>query len=137
MTIDPFTQKYVNKGVLKYTYSLVAGINRQMIYTRQQNDMCDLFPKITIKHTGKIILLLTTPMGAQWLSGRVFDSRPRGRGFEHHRLQCDVLFVCFVALRHKSTAMVIAGRSVHLTTLFFLGKLEQAINQLSCTYFRL
>ena len=28
------------------------------------------------------------------------------------------LFVCFVALRPKSTAMVISGRSVHLTTLF-------------------
>ena len=27
-------------------------------------------------------------------------------------------FICFVALRPKSTAMVIAGRSVHLTTLF-------------------
>ena len=30
----------------------------------------------------------------------------------------EILFVCFVALRPKSTAMVIAGRSVHLTTLF-------------------
>ena len=33
----------------------------------------------------------------------------------------DVRFVClfvFVALRPMSTAMVIAGRSVHLTTLF-------------------
>ena len=29
-----------------------------------------------------------------------------------------ILFVCFVALRPKSTAMVIAGRSVYLTTLF-------------------
>ena len=29
-----------------------------------------------------------------------------------------ILFVCFLALRPKSTAMVIAGRSVHLTTLF-------------------
>ena len=28
------------------------------------------------------------------------------------------LLVCFVALRPKSTAMVMAGRSVHLTTLF-------------------
>ena len=28
------------------------------------------------------------------------------------------LFVCFVALRPKSTAMVIAGQSVHLITLF-------------------
>ena len=27
-------------------------------------------------------------------------------------------FVCFVALRPKSTAMVMVGRSVHLTTLF-------------------
>ena len=27
-------------------------------------------------------------------------------------------FVCFVALRPKSTAMVMAGQSVHLTTLF-------------------
>ena len=38
------------------------------------------------------------------------------------------LFVCFVALRPKSTAIVIAGRSVHLPH-FFLGKLEQAVNQ--------
>ena len=30
----------------------------------------------------------------------------------------DCLFVCFVALRPKSTATVMAGRSVHLTTLF-------------------
>ena len=29
-----------------------------------------------------------------------------------------ILFVCFVALRPKSTAMVMAGRSVHLTALF-------------------
>ena len=36
---------------------------------------------------------------------------------------------CFDALRPKSTAMVMAGRSVHLTTLFFLSKLEQAVNQ--------
>ena len=34
------------------------------------------------------------------------------------RLEIGTLLVCFVALRPKSTAMVIAGRSVHLTTLF-------------------
>ena len=33
-------------------------------------------------------------------------------------LRRHLLFVLFVALRPKSTAMVIAGRSVHLTTLF-------------------
>ena len=28
--------------------------------------------------------------GAQWLSGRVFDSKPKGRGFEPHRRHCVV-----------------------------------------------
>ena len=28
--------------------------------------------------------------GAQWLSGRVLDLRPRGRGFEPHRRHCVV-----------------------------------------------
>ena len=28
--------------------------------------------------------------GAQWLSGRVLDSRPRGRGFDPHRRHCVV-----------------------------------------------
>ena len=30
-------------------------------------------------------------MGAQWLSGRVLDSRPRGRGFEPHQRHCVVV----------------------------------------------
>ena len=29
--------------------------------------------------------------GAQWLSGRVLDSRPRGGGFEPHRRHCVVV----------------------------------------------
>ena len=29
-------------------------------------------------------------MGAQWLSGRVLDSRPKGRGFEPHLRHCVV-----------------------------------------------
>ena len=33
-------------------------------------------------------------------------------------LSLAVSFVCFLALRLKLTAMVMAGRSVHLTTLF-------------------
>ena len=32
----------------------------------------------------------TLTMGAQWLSGRVLDSRPKGRGFEPHRRHCIV-----------------------------------------------
>ena len=44
---------------------------------------------------------------------------------EHMNL---VRFVCFVALRPKSTAIVMAGQSVHLTTLF-PGQVEQAVKQ--------
>ena len=42
-------------------------------------------------------------------------------------------FVCFVALRPKSTAMVMEGRSVHLTTFF---PVQAWITSTSCTYFR-
>ena len=31
---------------------------------------------------------LNLNMGAQWLSGRVLDSRPRSREFEPHRCHC-------------------------------------------------
>ena len=37
------------------------------------------------------------------------------------------LFVCFVALRPKSTAMIIGGRSVHLTTLFSWASLNKQL----------
>ena len=36
-------------------------------------------------------LLTHTDEGAQWLSGRVLDSRQRGRGFEPHRRHCIVV----------------------------------------------
>ena len=45
--------------------------------------------------------------------------------------------VGFVALRPKSTAMVIAGRSVHLTTLFSWAGLNKRLTSNLCTYFRL
>ena len=35
--------------------------------------------------------LLTSYLGAQWLSGRVLDSSPKGRGFEPHRGHCVVV----------------------------------------------
>ena len=50
------------------------------------------FPKSQIKslkwHNSS---LLTFLKGAQWLSGRVLDSRPKGRGFEPHRRHCVVV----------------------------------------------
>ena len=35
--------------------------------------------------------MITILWGAQWLSGIVLDSRPKGRGFEPNRRQCVVV----------------------------------------------
>ena len=40
--------------------------------------MCDQYLQILLLYTSMI-------KGAQWLSGRVLDLRPKGRGFEPHR----------------------------------------------------
>ena len=52
----------------------------------------------------------------------------KGPCFEYISLLKCVVVVVFVAIRPKSTAMVMEGRSAHLTTLF-LGKLEEAVNR--------
>ena len=49
-------------------------------------------------------------------------------------------FVCLFDLMlymSKSTAMVISGQSVHLTTLFSWASLTKRLTSTSCTYFRL
>ena len=43
------------------------------------------------------------------------------------QMKDSVIFVCIVALRPKSTAMVIAGRSVHLTTLISWASLNKQL----------
>ena len=41
--------------------------------------------------TSLYMLNVLYELGAQWLSGRVLDSRPKGRGFEPHRRHCVVV----------------------------------------------
>ena len=41
-------------------------------------------------HNAVTLVRLKPAMGAQWLSGRVLDARPKGRGFEPHRRHCVV-----------------------------------------------
>ena len=53
--------------------------------------------------------------GAQWLSGKVLDSRPRGRGFEPHRRHCDVslsknINPSLVVVQHRKTRPFITER---------------------------
>ena len=52
---------------------------------------------------------------------------------QHILICCFCLFV-FVALRPKSTAMVMVGQSVHLTTLFSWASLDKPITSTLCTY---
>ena len=52
----------------------------------------------------------------------VFVTFPRG-------VMGEVWFCLFYCFSSQSTAMVMVGWSVHLTTLFFMGKLEHAVNQ--------
>ena len=47
--------------------------------------------------------------------------------YHANKCVCVCVCVCFVALRPKSTAMVIAGRSVHLTTLFSWASLNKQL----------
>ena len=54
------------------------------------------------------------------------------------RVRCLLVVVFgggFVALRPKSTALVMAGWSVHLTTLFSLVSLNKQLTSTLCTYF--
>ena len=48
-------------------------------------------PDVTQHDAAFHLGLRRLPKGAQWPSGRVLDSRLRGRGFEPHRRHCVVL----------------------------------------------
>ena len=57
------------------------------------------------------------PQGAQWLSGRVLDSRPRGRGFGPHRRHCvvslsKIINPSLVLIQPRKTRPFITGRLV-------------------------
>ena len=54
-------------------------------------------------------------LGAQWLSGRVLDSRPKGRGFEPHRHHCIVSLSKNInpnleLVQHRKTRLFITER---------------------------
>ena len=61
-------------------------------FTCSSDPVIDLHLLVVCKlgGTGRSFLLYIRVRGGQWLSGRVLDSRPRGRGFEPHRRHCDV-----------------------------------------------
>ena len=82
-------------------YSYLVGLEAYILGEPSSNAtyfLC-LCPQILHEWTGSSEPLLLAFMesheltqGAQWPSGRVLDSRPRGRGLESHRRHCVVSF---------------------------------------------
>ena len=61
-------------------------------------------------------------MGAQWLSGRVLDSRLRGRGFEPHRRHC----VVSLSKNINSSLVLVQPRKIRpfITERLLMGRKE-------------
>ena len=59
-------------------------------------------------------------LGAQWLSGRMLDSRPRGRGFEPHRRHCNV----FLSKNINPSLVLVQPRKTRqfITEIMFMGR---------------
>ena len=60
--------------------------------------------------------------GAQWLSGRVLDSRPKGRGFEPHRRHC----VVSLSKNINTSLVLVLPRKTHpfITERLLMGRKE-------------
>ena len=82
--------------------------------------------KTALKKVRELPLVLTSRNLSYKTRGHVYSSCVRSVML-HANETWQLLFVCFVALRPKSTAMVIAGRSVHLTTLFSWASLNKQL----------
>ena len=73
---------------------------KRLIKPKEYTDCvtCNIIDKLSTNHSKCFKTLQCTPeiynysfLGAQWLSGRVLDSRPRGGGFEPHWRHCTVV----------------------------------------------
>ena len=77
---SPIPEELLDKLLLSRKAN--AGVfNLRQILLGTFDQTIHTMPQVSVQYTS----LLT---GAQWLSGRVLDSRPRGCGFEPHRRHC-------------------------------------------------
>ena len=80
-----------------YSYEMIQVSNhstRQVDRSRRSEYHGQEYrPEIFIQTDDYDLILSSSPerKGAQWLSGRVLDSRPKGRGFEPHGRHCVVV----------------------------------------------
>ena len=68
---------------LAHQQRLIRVVARRSIGTCTQSLI-----NMNSKDSGQNESMYRLAWGAQWFSGRVLDSRPRGRGFEPHRRHC-------------------------------------------------
>ena len=75
---------------------ILTSVKGRNSATNVQKMMC-YNPKLNLVYINASIykkkknLVKFYQQGAQWLSGRVLDSRPKGSGFEPHRRHCVVV----------------------------------------------
>ena len=72
-------------------------------------------------------------LGAQWYSGRVFDSRLRGRGFEPHRRHC----VVSLSKNINPSLALVQPRKTHpfITKRLLIGRKESNQTNKTCFIF--
>ena len=66
-------------------------------------------------HRIEVSLVTFCKQGAQWLSGRVLDSRPKGNGFKPHRRHCvlslsEIIYPTVVLVQPRKTSPYITER---------------------------
>ena len=108
--------------ILKEDDGLIEPIDLAVLLLTSYLDTLDpeLFPEedrpglLTLCHSVELLSdeHVQLNVGAQWLNGRVFDSRLRGRGFEHHRRLC-VVSLSKTQLSLLSTGSTQEDPSIH------------------------
>ena len=88
---------YPNHSCNKMCYKGAALLKKIGAKCKKENPSQSMFDSMGTSKSGQNFVLpsdflsFIALMGAQWLSGRVLDSRPRGCRFEPHRCHCVVV----------------------------------------------
>ena len=111
------------RGLICSTF--VGGAN----WVEQISTRVQICPYVQIAHMNATCYHICT-MGAQWLSGRALDSRPKGRGFEPHRRHCVVSLSKNIYL----SLVLVQPRKIrpYITERLLMGRKES--NQTNKTY---
>ena len=87
-----FVSAPIYRFIIHYKLLFVSQFQSQLwripVCCQVDSEQTDPVRNLSKKKIGELQHLLN---GAQWLSGRLLDSRPRGRGLKPQRLHCAVV----------------------------------------------